>query len=160
MSGYRRREFLADVGRGMLVASVGSVLSQDLGLASTALADGGTNRLTFGSIEPLVALMEETPADKLLEIAVERIAAGTDLRQLVSAAALANARAFGGQDYDGYHAMMALAPAYYMSKEMPANERAIPVLKVLYRNTNHIQEKGGSSHEAAPRGDAGTGPRS
>ncbi len=41
MSRYRRREFLADVGRGMLVASVGSALAQDLGLAPAALADGG-----------------------------------------------------------------------------------------------------------------------
>ena len=41
MSRYRRREFLADVGRGMLVASVGSALAQDLGLAPAALADDG-----------------------------------------------------------------------------------------------------------------------
>ena len=44
MSRYRRREFLADVGRGMLVASVGSALAQDLGLAPAALADGGRRR--------------------------------------------------------------------------------------------------------------------
>ena len=38
MNRIRRREFLADVGRGMLVASVGSALAQDLGLAPAALA--------------------------------------------------------------------------------------------------------------------------
>ncbi len=38
MSRYHRREFLADVGRGMLVAGVGSALAQDLGLAPAALA--------------------------------------------------------------------------------------------------------------------------
>ena len=63
MSAYRRREFLADVGRGMLVASVGSVLAQDLGLAPAALAEEGVTRLTFGPMEPLVALMQETSAD-------------------------------------------------------------------------------------------------
>jgi hypothetical protein len=31
--GQSRREFLADVGRGMLIASVGSSLAVDLGLA-------------------------------------------------------------------------------------------------------------------------------
>src|SRR5262249_24802568 len=72
---------------------------------------------------------------------------GTDLRQFVAAAALANARTFGGQDYDGYHAIMALAPSYQMSSELPEAERALPVLKVLYRNTNHIQQSGGSGHE-------------
>ena len=148
MSHYHRREFLADVGRGMLVAGVGSALAQDLGLAPAALAAGSDQRLTFGAMEPLVSLMQETSADKLLPAVIERINAGTDLRQLVAAAALANARTFGGQDYDGYHAIMALAPAYHMSRELPEATRALPVMKVLYRNTNHIQQMGGTSHEA------------
>jgi len=163
MSLNRRREFLADVGRGMLVASVGSALAQDLGLATMALADEAPTRLTFGALEPLVTLMEETSADRLLPIAVERMKSGTDLRELVSAAALANARAFGGQDYDGYHALMALLPSYQMSRELPEAERALPVLKVIYRNTNHIQGVGARSHEAihaleaAPPAGAGPG---
>jgi hypothetical protein len=148
MSLNRRREFLADVGRGMLVASVGSVLAQDLGLATAALGDDAPPRLTFGALEPLVTLMEETSADRLLPIVVERMKSGTDLREFVSAAALANARAFGGQDYDGYHALMALLPSYQMSRELPEAERALPVLKVIYRNTNHIQGVGARSHEA------------
>jgi hypothetical protein len=148
MSRYRRREFLADVGRGMLVASVGSTLAQDLGLAPAALADGDAGRLTFGSREPLVALMQETPADRFLPAVVERMRGGTDLRDLVAAAALANARAFGGQDYAGYHALMALLPSYQMSGEMPDDQRALPVLKVLYRNTRHIQETGRRSRDA------------
>jgi hypothetical protein len=98
MSRYHRREFLADVGRGMLVAGVGSALAQDLGLAPAALAAGSDGRLTFGPMEPLVSLMQETPADRLLPAVVDRINAGTDLRHLVAAAALANARTFGGQD--------------------------------------------------------------
>jgi hypothetical protein len=78
---------------------------------------------------------------------VGKLKNGADLRQLVAAAALANARTFGGQDYEGYHAMMALAPAYQMARELPDDRRALPVLKVLYRNTNHIQQAGGPSHE-------------
>jgi hypothetical protein len=143
-----RREFLADVGRGMLVASVGPLLAQDLGLASTALADESKERLTFGPMEPLVALMQDTPADKLLPAVIERLKNGEDLRRLVAAAALANARTFGGQDYEGYHTIMALAPAYEMSRELPGAGQSLPVLKVLYRNTNHIQGMGGHSHEA------------
>src|SRR6266404_3636971 len=60
-----RREFLADVGRGMLVASVGASVAHDLGLSS-ALADEGAETLLFGTMEPLVALMQETPVHKLL----------------------------------------------------------------------------------------------
>src|SRR5947209_18594811 len=111
-----RREFLADVGRGMLIAGVGLSTAVDLGLAS-ARAGEGDDRLTFGPREPLVALMQETPADKIVGVVIEKLRAGTSLRELVGAAALANARAFGGEDYVGFHTMMALAPSYHMSEE-------------------------------------------
>jgi hypothetical protein len=156
MERHRRREFLANVGRGMLVASVGSVVAQDLGLAPAALADGAPEHLGFGALEPLVNLMQDTPADKLLPMVLKRLRSGTELREVVAAAALANARAFGGQDYDGYHAFMALVPAYQMSKEMPEAQRALPVLKVLYRNTSHMQATGGCAHETLHPVDPGT----
>jgi hypothetical protein len=148
MSRYDRREFLADVGRGMLAAGVGPALAFDLGLAPAAMAGDTSERLTFGAMEPLVSLMQQTPIDRFLPAVMEQIRTGTDLRRLVAAAALANARTFGGQDYDGYHAIMALAPSFQMATELPEGLRALPVLKVLYRNTNHIQQKGGGSHEA------------
>ncbi len=146
MSKNSRREFLADVGRGMLVASVGSALAADLGLASCSASEG-SERLTFGAMEPLVSMFQETPAEKLLPLAIERMKGGADLRTLVAAAGLANARTFGGQDYTGYHAFMALAPAYGMAQELPTGRQALPVLKVLYRNTDRIQQKGGSRDE-------------
>jgi hypothetical protein len=146
MMNRTRREFLADVGKGMLIAGVGPALAADLGLASARAADG-PERLSFGDREPLVALMQDTPADKLLPILVEKVKSGTDVGALVAAAALANARTFGGEDYDGYHAFMALAPSYHMARELPEDHRALPVLKVLYRNTNRIQQYGGRKHE-------------
>ncbi len=141
-----RREFLADVGRGMLIASLGPALTTELGI-SKAWADGGPDRLTFGGLEPLVTLMQDTPVERLLPLLVQRLAEGTELRTLVAAGALANARTFGGQDYTGYHSLMALAPAYEMSRELPESRRALPVLKVLYRNTSRIQEQGGRENE-------------
>lgn len=140
-----RRDFLTDVGRGMLIASVGSEIARELGVASAFAAEPAP--LSFGSMEPLVCLMQETPADRLLPLLVERLKSGADLRQLVGAAALANARTFGGEDYIGFHTMMALAPSYHMSRELPAASQALPVFKVLYRNTNRIQEKGGRKSE-------------
>ncbi|HJT78027.1 MAG TPA: hypothetical protein VJ739_12560 [Gemmataceae bacterium] len=141
-----RREFLADVGRGMLVAGVGATLATDLGLAP-ALADEAPGTLSFGAMEPLVALMQDTPAAKLLPVLVEKMKGGTGLNTLVAAAALANARSFGGQDYTGFHAFMALAPSFHMAAELPEERRALPVLKVLFRNTNRIQECGGRKKE-------------
>jgi hypothetical protein len=128
-----RREFLADVGKGMLIASVGPALAADLGVSS-AFADDEPKRLLFGDREPLVALMQDTPADKLLPILVDKLKAGTDLKTLVAAGALANARAFGGGDYDGFHNFMALMPSYQMARALPEERRPLPVLKVLYRN--------------------------
>src|SRR5262249_43065850 len=72
---------------------------------------------------------------------------GTDLKKLVAAAALANARTLGGEDYIGFHTMMALSPAYRMSQELPEDRRALPVFKVLYRNTSRIQARGGRKRE-------------
>lgn len=141
-----RREFLQDVGRGMLVASVGAAVAADLGLAPSEAAEA-PQRLSFGAREPLVRLMQETSADRLLPILVEKLRTGTSLRDLVAAAALANARAFGGEDYVGFHTLMALTPAYHMAQEMPRPRQPLPVLKVLYRNSNRIHEAGGPAAE-------------
>ena len=146
MTNRNRREFLAEVGQGMLVASVGAALATDLGLAP-AFAGEAREALSFGDREPLVALMQETPAAKLLPILAGKLKDGTDLRTLVAAAALANARTFGGQDYDGYHAFMALVPALQMARELPKDQQALPVFKVLYRNTNRMQAVGGRTRE-------------
>ena len=108
MDRYRRREFFAEVGRGMLVASVGLGTAFDMGLTSARGEDDAGGRITFGGLEPLVGLMQETAVGRLVPVLVEKLKAGTELKQLVAAAALANARTFGGEDYVGFHTMMAL----------------------------------------------------
>jgi hypothetical protein len=96
-----RREFLSEVGKGMVTAAVGYSLAHELGLSS-AYAEDIETRLEFGALEPLVQLMQDTPAPKLLPILVEKLRTGTELRQLVAAGAFANARAFVGEDYVGF----------------------------------------------------------
>jgi hypothetical protein len=147
MTNSTRRDFLADVGRGMLVAGVGAPLATDLGLVSKTWAAEEAKRLTFGAIEPLVALLQETPPQKLLPILVEKYRSGADLRTLIAAGALANARTFGGQDYIGFHTFMALAPAFEMAQALPEAERPLPVFKVLYRNSTRIRDHGGVKSE-------------
>jgi hypothetical protein len=146
MNCRNRREFLEDVGRGMLVASLGSAAALELGVTH-CFAEEKSPRLTFGQLEPLVSLLQETPPDKLLPLVIEKLKSGTQLDTLVSSAALANARAFGGQDYTGYHTFMALLPAFQMSGELPAERQALPVLKVLYRNSSRIQNQDASRHD-------------
>ena len=141
-----RRNFLKDVATGAVVASVGSSLAADLGFSS-AFADDGPERLTFGGQERLVSLMQETQAARLIPMIVERLRNGTSLREVVAAAALANARTFGGEDYIGFHTMMAISPAFHMSGEFPEARRALPVLKVIHRNASRIQDFGGRNRE-------------
>ena len=145
-----RRHFLNQVGGGMLVAGLGSTLAADLGVAAAFDNDDPTS-LNFGELESLVCLMQETASTDLIEELVTRIRSGVDLGTLVAAGALANARTFGGQDYIGFHTFMALAPAYRMSCELPLELKSLPVLKVLHRNANRIQEFGGRKNELLRR---------
>jgi len=135
-----RRELLADIGRGMFVAGLGTSVASDLGLAPAWAAEE-PGRLRFGDLEPLVAFIQETAPEKIIPAAVEKLKAGTDLRQLVAAAGLANARAFGGEDYIGFHTLMALVPAYHMAMEEKNDARKpLAVLKVLMRNASRLKD--------------------
>ncbi len=145
-----RRAFLANVGRGTIAATIGPALAAELGLAppaSAAAGGEGGKPIVFGSMEPLVCLMQDTPVEKLQSVLLEKLRAGVSLKELVAAGVLANARTFGGEDYIGFHTFMALGPALSMSGSMPEREQALPVFKVLYRNTSRIQDHGGHGSE-------------
>ena len=62
---HDRREFLADVGRGMLIATVGCGVARELSLAPAFAADA-PDVLDFGPLESLVCFMQETPVTNLL----------------------------------------------------------------------------------------------
>ena len=72
MTDRNRREFLADVGRGMLLASLGPAVAADLGLADAAAADG-EGKLTFGKLEPreLADYPVSAPQRRLARLLVE-----------------------------------------------------------------------------------------
>ncbi len=142
-----RREFLAQVGQGMMVASIGYEVATGLGLSPAIAAEAPKTALAFGDLEPLVCLMQETAADQLLPKLADRLRSGTPLKDLVKAGVLANARTFGGEDYIGFHTMMAMSPAWHMAQESAPGEQAMPVFKVLYRNTSRIQALGGRKDE-------------
>lgn len=138
-----RREFIHNVGGGMVIAGIGSVLAAELGFTSRfAYADEST--LEFGTLRPWADQMREMSAARLQEHMVAELASGNvTLKELTAAAALANAETFGGQDYVGFHTEMALVPAWEISEEMDDKSRPLPVLKVLYRNAQRIQQVGG-----------------
>jgi hypothetical protein len=169
MHSTHRRAFLSNVGRGMLAAGLGTSLANDLGF-STAFAEAGPAAIPLGEYAALVELMRSTPSEKLQPILAQMVVDGqVDLKKLIGAGALANAVTFGGCDYVGFHTAMAMLPALEMSRLLASRRQPLPVLKVLYRNSQQIQSVGGASkttleaihaaeHVSAPRGypDVGT----
>ena len=97
-------------------------------------------RLRFGPLDELVDAFQAASPTSAMKLAAGKLREGVALDTLVTAAALANARAFGGEDYVGYHAFMAFMPALYMGNALPENERALPFLKVLHRSTAQIHQ--------------------
>ena len=142
----------------MLVAGVGSTLALELDLIPRTFAAFEARALEFGELEPLVDRMSSTFLDRLQPFLVERMRDGVRPKQLIAAGALANARAFGGQDYQGYHVMMALVPAFEICEQVTDTSRALPILKVLYRNTARIQGAGRQDSHALGEIDAATIP--
>ncbi|HJS06695.1 MAG TPA: hypothetical protein VJ809_03520, partial [Pirellulales bacterium] len=145
MKATSRRNFLESVGGGMLVVGLGTALSTELGLRSV-LADETPRDLSFGRYDSLVDLMQNNSPGALQPILIEKLARGeTNVKDLIAAGALANAETFGGEDYVGFHTAMAMLPALQMTEMLPSDRRPLPILKVLFRNTQQIQQYGGAS---------------
>jgi hypothetical protein len=120
----------------MLAALLGSSLAAELGLAAEDTREGQAK--TSAGLAHLSQIIQQTPTKDLLPALHAELKNGVSLKELIAAGALANARAFGGQDYNGYHSFMALCPSYAMAVALPEKERPLPVLKVLYRTSTHI----------------------
>jgi hypothetical protein len=120
----------------MLAVLVGPGLAAELGLAAEDNKEGKAK--TAASLARLSQIIQQTPTQELLPALHAELKNGASLKELIAAGALANARAFGGQDYNGYHSFMALCPSYAMAAALPENERPLPILKVLYRTSTHI----------------------
>jgi hypothetical protein len=152
-----RREFLGGIGSSLGYAAIGLAIAERLGFAEamSVLAPG---RLRFGALDPLVDLLQATPADALLPLVVQKLRGGTPLADVVGAAALANARAYGGTNYNGYHTLMAMMPSFEMAGQMPAPYGALPVLKVLHRNARFFQETGRAKEDALEPVESATQP--
>lgn len=144
-----RRRFLGRVGAGMFVATLGPVVTWELGLARERDLDGSDDAPNLGRFEPLAQLIEESPLDELIPALVAQLRGGLALRDLVAATALANARRCGGTDYDAYHAFMALVPALEMSSQRRDPRAALPALKVVRRNAAFMRAAAPSARAGA-----------
>jgi hypothetical protein len=101
VSQSHRREFLQEVGGGILAALLGPGLAAELGLAAEDNKEGKAK--TPAGLARLSQIIQQTPTRGLLPDLHTELKNGASLKELIAAGALANARAFGGQDYNGYH---------------------------------------------------------
>src|SRR4029077_14016491 len=96
-------------------------------------------------------------AEELLPKLVQGLRTGVPLADLAAAGALANARAYGGTNYNGYHTLMALVPSLEMAAQLPAPLGPVSVLKVLHRHARFLHDSGRDAEDAlAPLEASGT----
>jgi len=136
-----RRSFLGQLSASTLLAACAGPFPQANFHAAEDPPQG--RPLSLGPWEELVGFLQETPPETLIPRLVKKWEQGTTLEDLVAAGALANARAFGGEDYVGFHTLMALVPAYRMALEEPnPRKKPLSIFKVLYRNASRLKESG------------------
>jgi hypothetical protein len=156
MKTTNRRQFLRRIGGSVSSIAVGAALGESLGFAEE-LGPLALERLRFGRLDPWVDLLQATPAEELLPKLVQGLRTGVPLADLVAAGALANARAYGGTNYNGYHTLMALVPSLEMAAQVPAPYGPVSVLKVLHRNARFLHDSGRDHEDAlAPLETSGT----
>src|SRR5688572_27372361 len=99
-------------------------------LGSPRLARARSPGVTFGpDIEPLVRLVEETPRDRLIEAAAEKIRGGATHQQLLAAGFLAGVRGIRARPVGfEFHCVLAIHSAHLIAQAAPVADRWIPVL--------------------------------
>jgi hypothetical protein len=102
-------------------------------LPAVADADVKPAMVQFSTdIEPLVRLIEDTPREKLLEAAVQRIKKGTSYHEFLSAVMLAGVRGLRPRPVGfKFHAVLVVNSAHLASLAAPAEERWLPLLWAL-----------------------------
>jgi hypothetical protein len=89
--------------------------------------------VTFDTeLEPLVRLVEETPRDRIIEVAAEKIRGGARHAQLLAAVFLAGVRGIRARPVGfEFHCVLAVHSAHLIAQEAPEADRWVPVLWTL-----------------------------
>jgi hypothetical protein len=97
-------------------------------------------------VEPLVRLIEETPREKLLDVALTRIRSGTSYQQLLSAVLLAGVRGIRPRPVGfKFHAVLVINSANLASLAAQDNDRWLPLLWALdnFKSSQAANQKEG-----------------
>jgi len=101
-------------------------------LGSTRLSRGASAGVRFGEREALVRAVEETPRDRLIEVAAAKIRGGARPADLLGAAFLAGVRGVRARPVGfEFHCVLAVHSAHLVAQGAPEADRWLPVLWAL-----------------------------
>lgn len=136
----RRRRFLQSAS----ALGIGAGLGHWAGLSTITPARAadlsvGPDAVRFRpEIEPVVAWIEETPRDRILDVAVEHIKNGLSYRDLLAGIFLAGIRDIKPHPVGfKFHAVLAVNSAYMLAQTAPLSDRLLPMFWALdnYKNS-------------------------
>ncbi len=129
-SPHTRRDFLTNAARVGAVAALGDfAFLRNLPSLSAADVQVPRNMVRFGAdIEPIVRIIEETPRERLLETAGQRVRTGTSYQQLLAALLLAGVRSIRPRPVGfQFHAVLVVNSAHLASLAAQDRDRWLPL---------------------------------
>ncbi len=131
MARFHRRHFLGGAVSAGVLAQLGdfSFLNRlpSVG-AGEAKARPDTVQLS-PDVEPLARLLEDTPREKIIDVAVEQIRSGTSYQQMLAAVFLAGVRGIKPRPVGfKFHAVLVINSAHLAAQAAPDSDRWLPLL--------------------------------
>jgi hypothetical protein len=129
-----RRAFLSSAAGAGVLASLGDFgFLRSLPSLSAAQVQAVPNIVRFsGDIEPLVRLLEDTPRERLLEEAAQRIRNGTSYQEILAAVLLAGVRSIRPRPVGfQFHAVLVTNSAHLASVAAQDRDRWLPLFWAL-----------------------------
>jgi hypothetical protein len=147
METVARREFLQTLG-GSVVAGAGAWAAlQSLVPAKASEVAISPDVVQFNAeMEPVVRWIEETPRDRVLQVASERLKGGLSFRQLLGGLFLAGIRNIKPRPVGfKFHAVMVINSAHQLALDAPQPDRLLPFFWALdnFKSSQAQDEKEG-----------------
>ena len=147
MNSFARRDFLKGFG-GSIVAGPGAWAAlQSLVPARAADAQVTPDMVRFSpEMEPVVRWIEDTPRDRVFQVAVEQLKSGLSYRQLLGGLFLAGIRNIKPRPVGfKFHAVMVINSAHQLALDAPQEDRLLPFFWALdnFKNSQAQDEKEG-----------------
>src|SRR5262245_44239147 len=147
METVARREFLQTLGGSVVAGTSAWAALQSLVPAKASEVAISPDVVQFNAeMEPVVRWIEETPRDRVLQVASEKLKAGLPFRQLLGGLFLAGIRNIKPRPVGfKFHAVMVINSAYQLALDAPEHDRLLPFFWALdnFKSSQAQEEKEG-----------------